>query len=259
MQSNQRIEYSRADSRLPSRLPEDRVERAVGVLGGMGPLASAEFLKTIYEFSITDCEQKAPIVLMYSDPTFPDRTQALMSGSGDELLKPLIRSLDRLLELGADRIVISCITIHYLLAKLPRSLAERIVSLLDVIFADVLRTRERRLLLCTNGTRKAQIFESHAQWEPARRDIVLPDDDDQMVIHDFIYRIKRNSSIDRHLPEIEALLAKHRVTSFIAGCTEMHLLAKYLMCSNGSNGNPRAYSCVDPLTIVAKQIAEGRI
>lgn len=48
----------------------------LGVLGGMGPLASAEFLKTIYECSVAGGEQRSPSVIMYSDPTFPDRTEA---------------------------------------------------------------------------------------------------------------------------------------------------------------------------------------
>ena len=52
----------------------------LGVVGGMGPLASAEFVKTIYEHSLGEREQASPTVLMHSDPTFPDRTQLLPCG-----------------------------------------------------------------------------------------------------------------------------------------------------------------------------------
>ena len=48
-------------------------------------MASAEFLKTIYEYGIGENEQDAPIVVMYSDPTFPDRTDSFLAGE-DELL-----------------------------------------------------------------------------------------------------------------------------------------------------------------------------
>jgi aspartate racemase len=53
----------------------------IGILGGMGPVASAEFLKTIYEDQLDPDEQGAPIVMMYSDPTFPDRTKAFLASN----------------------------------------------------------------------------------------------------------------------------------------------------------------------------------
>ena len=47
---------------------------SLGILGGMGPLTSAEFLKTIYEVNISGPEQDAPACVLYSDPSVPDRT-----------------------------------------------------------------------------------------------------------------------------------------------------------------------------------------
>ena len=62
-----------------------REEREVlGIVGGLGPMASAEFLKTVYEYGIGENEQDAPIVLMYSDPTFPDRTESFLAGESIE-------------------------------------------------------------------------------------------------------------------------------------------------------------------------------
>ncbi len=43
--------------------------KLLGILGGMGPSASAEFLKTIYEYGISDLEQRSPACSLYSDPT----------------------------------------------------------------------------------------------------------------------------------------------------------------------------------------------
>ena len=54
--------------------------KLLGILGGMGPLASAEFLKTIYEYGTRDLEQRSPACILYSDPTFPDRTQTIVNG-----------------------------------------------------------------------------------------------------------------------------------------------------------------------------------
>ncbi len=84
----------------------------LGILGGMGALASAEFLKSIYEYNSNFIEQQTPIAVLVSDPTFPDRTQALLSGNDELLIESLIKRLGQLYFLGADRIVICCVTLH---------------------------------------------------------------------------------------------------------------------------------------------------
>jgi aspartate racemase len=221
----------------------------LGIIGGMGPLASAEFLKTIYEHSVGACEQEAPVVLMYSDPTFPDRTEAFLRNSDRELLDQLIDTLRRLCDFGVTSIIICCITIHYLLPDLPLDLRGRVRSLLDVIFEEVARGRKRHLLICTTGTRKSGVFQTHAQWERSRDYFVLPDERDQDSIHELIYRIKKNGDVGESIPLLEALLKKYEVDSFIAGCTETHLLAKRFMSAQS------VFTCIDPLNILAQQIA----
>ena len=229
-------------------------KRILGVLGGLGPLASAEFLKTIYEHSLDEREQDSPIVIMYSDPTFPDRTEQLLQGSNGLLLELLVEALERLSEMQVSRIVICCMTIHHLLHEVPVELRERVISLVDVIFARVMQTRQRHLLVCTNGTRELRIFERHEQWESVRDYIVLPGENDQQIIHhNIIYRVKKNCDVHELTARLKGLVAKYEVDSFIAGCTETHLLAKQLA---RSNGNGKHYGCVDPLTIIAQQIAE---
>lgn len=219
-------------------------------------MASAEFLKTIYECSLAEREQESPIVMLLSDPTFPDRTSEFLNQSYDDLLGRLIESLCRLCELGATKIVICCITCHYLLPQLPPELREKIISLLDVVFERIVVIRKRHLLVCTNGTRKMQLFQSHEQWEAAKQFFVLPDEEDQEAIHELIYRhIKINKDVRTLLPTFEALMAKYEVDSFIAGCTEIHLPAKQF---ESSNGNHKGYSVVDPLIIIAREIAKGK-
>src|SRR5262245_33156638 len=93
--------------------------QVIGILGGMGPLSSAEFLKTIYECNAgREVEQEMPVVMVYSDPTFPDRTTAFSKGEDEIVLRRLITALQRLRNLGASRIIICCLTIHHLLPRL---------------------------------------------------------------------------------------------------------------------------------------------
>ncbi|HEY6189999.1 MAG TPA: amino acid racemase [Pyrinomonadaceae bacterium] len=236
-----------------------RDRQVLGILGGMGPLASAEFLRTIYECSLGYHEQKAPIVLMHSDPSFPDRTDAFLSDRSDVVLAQLIPALYGLCEAGATEIVMCCVTLHHLLPKLPNELRERIVSLLDVIYAEQALTQKRHLLVCSSGTWRLGLFQKHPQWRHAAEHIVIPDTDDQKKIHeDIIYPVKRNVEIGALAPLLESLMKKYEVDSFIVGCTEVHLLAKHFMLSSGG-GEQTTFDCIDPLIILAKKWAKKSV
>jgi aspartate racemase len=224
----------------------------LGIVGGIGPLASAEFLKTIYEHSHAEREQASPKVVMYSDPSFPDRTEALLAGEEAVVLEKLIEALECLRRLNVSRIVICCVTIHHLLPGLRDELKETVWSLPDLIFRQVSSTRERHLLLCTSGTRKLEVFQNHAQWRALKDQFILPDEHDQALVHQMIYGIKQSQDPRCSIRTLESLLAKYKANSFIAGCTEIHLLAKHYETQNGSR---REYGCVDPLTIIAREVA----
>jgi aspartate racemase len=224
------------------------MKKVLGILGGMGPLASAEFLKTIYEFNLADREQEMPACFLYSDPTIPDRTEAIANGLDELLLNDLITVLETLYLLGVDKIVIPCITIHYFLPKVPSILREKIVSLVDLILEEVLNRQEHQLLLCTRGTLNACIFQQHRVWKWAEPYIIVPQAEHKQI-HNLIYQIKKEGIQKSALVFLNTLLNKYEVNSFIAGCTEFHLLAKYLI-----QHHAQYYRIVDPLLIIATNL-----
>lgn len=224
----------------------------LGVLGGMGPLASAEFLKTIYENNILgQREQQSPKVIVYSDPTFPDRTEALLRGDYEILLDNLIAALYQLCELDVSKIVICCITSHYLLPKLPDELRDRVISLVDIIFKKILERQQKHLLICSTGTRKLEIFQNHILWQFAQDYIILPSEQDQNLIHQMIYYLKVNGEYQKCIPILETLKAKYNVQRMIAGCTEIHLLNKYFKTVTSRQ---KENDFLDPLTIIAEEL-----
>ncbi len=232
-------------------MPDPHREPALGVIGGMGPLASAEFVKTIYQLSSDRPEQEAPVVILYSDPTFPDRTEALLTQSYGPLLNKLLEALTALHAQGVRKIVICCFTIHYLLPQLPPQFRERIISLINVVFNALAQHPRRSLLLCTTGTRQLMLFQHDPRWPDIEQQIVLPDAQDQAEIHRQIYAIKRGADLGGVAADIQALLARYGCGSFIAGCTEFHLLARHL-----ATHAPHMADYVDPLSIIAQHIAK---
>ena len=82
------------------------------------------------------------------------------------------------------------------------------------------------------------------------------DDADQQEIHRAIYRIKQSQDLRNEIPYIETLLDKYRVNSFIAGCTEFHLLTRHLATAPGSKSTQR---CIDPLMSIARELGKRSI
>jgi aspartate racemase len=224
-----------------------------GVLGGMGPLASAEFLSTIYEETAGRPEQQCPIVYLISDPTIPDRTKCLLDGTEHLLLEHLTSGMNKLESMGATRIVVCCVTIHPLISCLAARLQEKTISLVDLIFDSVLRSGKKYLLFCTEGTRRMGIFQSHPAWKEAASRIVLPEDADQAAIHSMIYEAKMNQRSVRHPQLVEDLMQKYGVNSFIAGCTEMHMIARQKARASGRH---QREFCIDPLLRVVSIMSQ---
>jgi aspartate racemase len=227
----------------------------LGVLGGMGGLASAAFVKTIYEFSgeVAPREQDEPVVLMYSDPSFPDRTEAFLRGETQPLLTRLIDALELLGDMGASQIVICCMTLHYLLPQVPGALRERIISLTDVIFSSVESLKKKHLVISSRGTIKLELLQRHPRWEQAQHYFVFPSEAEQLQMHDLIYEVKLNRNLLEARLFVETLLARHCVNSFVAACSEIHLLARQFAPSGPER---RGYGCIDPLAIIARQVVE---
>ncbi|HEX4496854.1 MAG TPA: aspartate/glutamate racemase family protein [Thermoanaerobaculia bacterium] len=224
--------------------------KMLGILGGLGPLASAELLDTVYKLNLNGPEQEAPRCVLYSDPSFPDRTQAILRADTGELTECLARGLAALRTLGAERMVIACVTIHHILPDIAADLREPVISLIDLTIDEILRDPRPLLLLCTSGTRTARIFESHPRWNLVADRVNYLDEEDQIILHNWIYRIKANEPLTDCLSWLEALPVRYGRQGFVFGCTELHILHKELQRRHG-RFDPRA---VDPLLIVARDL-----
>lgn len=227
----------------------------VGIVGGMGPLASTELLRTVYHTGDGRSEQETPRVLLWSDPAVVDRTEAI--GTGD--LEPLYRAVENavrgLVTAGAERVVVACVTAHKVLADLPPDLLTRCVSLVDVVHEELVRTARPHLLLCTKGTAQAGILTSGPYADRAVRHLVMLRPDDQEALHREVYRVKRGGDPLRTADFLRDTLPRYGVRSFAAACTELHLVTRAIAATGRSDEFP----AIDPLTVVAQRIKNGEL
>lgn len=237
-----------ADGSLPRATAPRRP--AWGVLGGMGPLASAAFLQTVYEASYGCAEQEMPVVFLMSDPTIPDRTSALLADDLAPLRDTLVPRLDDLVAAGADRLVMCCMTVHAVVPRLPDRLRQRLVSLVDLLLAGAATSGRRGLLLCSDGARLAGLYESSAHWPRASLSVVRPGPADQARAHAAIYELKRSAPEPRHLALVDELVERSQADCILAGCTEFHLLGR---AARHRAGHWRF--AIDPLVLLAERMA----
>ena len=137
----------------------------LGVLGGMGPLATAHFYRTLVELTPAALDQDHLPVVIWADPSVPDRTRALV-GHGPSPLPSLLKGLRHLECAGASLIVIPCNTAHAYLGALRAAADVEILDMPSQVLAQAepLARRTGRIgLLATRGTRYAGVYEQAAR------------------------------------------------------------------------------------------------
>jgi aspartate racemase len=88
------------------------VNKVLGILGGMGPLAGADFLAKLTSATPATCDQEHIPVILYSVPQIPDRTAAILGG-GASPLPAMLAGVRALKNAGAILIAIPCNTAHF--------------------------------------------------------------------------------------------------------------------------------------------------
>lgn len=85
----------------------------IGVLGGMGPAATVDFLAKLVRLTPAHRDQDHIPVVVVSDPRVPDRVGPIMQGHGPSPLDALCRAISTLEQAGAACIAIPCHTAHF--------------------------------------------------------------------------------------------------------------------------------------------------
>jgi aspartate racemase len=202
--------------------------KVIGVLGGMGPAATADFYQKIVRATPAKSDQDHLQVLIFSNPQVPDRTAAIR-GEGPDPLPALVAGAQVLVRGGADLIAIPCVTAHYFYDALQRAIAVPILHLIGETVTAVLTRHPgvRRVgLLATTGTLQARLFEDF--FEPRGLELLRPDPEDQAaVVMEAIYRVKAEGAhpaLRQRICGAAERLIQRGVEIVVAGCTEVPLL-----------------------------------
>jgi len=205
-------------SDAPSPLP------LLGILGGMGPLATADFLAKVTLRTPAHRDQDHLRTLTLSDPTVPDRTAALQ-GDGPSPLPALREGVAFLNRSGCSLIAIPCNTAHFWHSELQGESLAPILHIVDAVLEVAGREApalERFGVLATNGTVTARIY--HDRLE-ARGKVALDLSDlgERNPIPEGIRAVKAGE-LDRArglFEEGAEHLVERGAEGLLLGCTEL--------------------------------------
>jgi aspartate racemase len=223
---------------------------SLGVLGGMGPRSSAEFMCTFYECASDGrVEQELPAAVLLSEPGLPDRMRSLLSGDHGEFRDGLERGLQRLLECGCQELVICCFAAHHLVPLLSVPVRSRLRSLLDATL-DELRTSPRSLVMCSSSTRALALLERQPGWAEVEPRAVFPSEADQETINRMIGEVKSTGATEAMAASLDRIVTGYGVFACVFACTELHMLNRLFE----NRAIATSYRRLDPLYSLARKL-----
>ncbi len=200
--------------------------KVIGILGGMGPLATVDLYRKIIEATPAERDQDHLHVIIEANPAVPDRSDALLK-DGPDPTPLLLEGAQRLVRAGADFVVVPCNTAHAFLPHIVSDVPIPIISMID----ETARTIAERLpgstvgILATQGTISANLYQLAFEQRGLRS--ITPNVDGQRRVSQAIADVKAG-----HVgPEQTELVRKTALSLvsqgaqvLIVACTELPLI-----------------------------------
>ena len=201
-----------------------RPAKTLGVLGGMGPAACAEFLRILARDCPAKDDSQHPKIIMLSDPETPDRSNGIM-GLGSDPEPVIRRNLLQLVNWGADVLAVPCNTAHYFIDHFRDELP---VPLIHIVEATVEAAKELSQgncswLLATDGTQKSLIYPVCA--EKMQYHFLKPSPEQQERIQKCVRLVKAGDmpAAGETMKNVVLELWDERNVPVTMGCTELPL------------------------------------
>lgn len=208
--------------------------QTVGILGGMGPAAGADFVRLFVAACADLLRARGKTVVDQAFPThwlvqapIPDRTAALQDPGAKQPLEPMAQALAALQSQGVGTVAMACNTAHAWHAQLQAALPDlRILNVMEEVARQLQAAGTPVVgLLATEGTYRTGLY----QEALSRRGILcaVPDSAGRDVLMDGIYQGVKAGNMARASLLFErvarTLVTRHRLSAVILGCTEIPL------------------------------------
>ena len=199
-------------------------DRILGVLGGMGPLASAHFMQRLTLLTPATRDQDHIPAVLWSDPRVPDRTLGRLEGGADPL-PWLLRGVRGLAAAGAGAIAIPCNTAHGWYDAMAAE-GVPILHIVDAAAAELRKVAPSGVVgvMGTAATLRMRLYQD--RLEAQGWTCLVPDDDEMATcVAPAIAAVKANRVAAAYAPlsEIVQSLGARGAQAVVLGCTEIPL------------------------------------
>lgn len=197
--------------------------KKLGVIGGMGPAASAEFLNILTKKSPAEIDQEHAVVYMIADAELPDRSSAIL-GKGADPSAQLWNDFDKLASLGADIFAVPCNTAHYFIDRFAKPLPKPLVHIVEeTVLAAKRLNPEGAWMLSTIGTMQSGLYQSYA--DKLGYKIYIPNERQIEEIQKSIVAVKANNyaKAGEIVKKVVLELWQEKDLPVMTACTEIPL------------------------------------
>lgn len=199
----------------------------LGIIGGLGPMATAYFMQLVIQMTQADVDQDHIEMIIYNCPSIPDRTRYILGKSDLNPLIPMIETGKALAAAGVGTIAIPCITAHYFHDELEKEIGVPIIhGILET--ADYLHGRGYRRVgvMATDGTVESGLFTR--EFGKKGMECLYPSFEGQVCVMELIYddvKAGKPADMDKFRRVADELFAAGAEV-ILLGCTELSLIKR---------------------------------
>lgn len=196
--------------------------RTLGILGGMGPLATSDILARVIALTPARLDQDHIPILVRCVPQIPDRTEALL-GLGPSPHDALVKGAESLRRAGAEVLAIACNTAHHWYDPVRAAFGGPVVDIAQAA-ADELKRRRSGPLIGLMATRGVMASGHHRRvLERAGFQVLTPAGDCQDKVDRAIALTKAGEPNEAraHARAAADDLFDKGVSTIVLACTEL--------------------------------------
>jgi len=199
--------------------------KRLGILGGMGPAASAEFINRLIQQTSASCDQKHIPFVLWNEPRIPDRSISIRNGD-DRPLPYLLQGMQVLKAVGCNTIVIPCNTAHYWYDELVKFKVP-ILHIVDSVANSLhdINVTGTIGIMGTQATIELGLYQNRlTDW-----DCIVPSTEEMdNIVQPAIDLIKAGDMVNSHnmlMTVVDSLIVRG-ASAVVLGCTELPLAVR---------------------------------
>lgn len=205
----------------------DKSEKVVGILGGMGPLATIDIFSKIVKATPAKKDWEHLRIIIDNNPKIPSRTRAVILGE-ESPLSAMIETARNLERAGANFIILPCNSAHFYFNDLQSAVNVPILNIIEIT-ANFLAQNPNNFK--TVGVLGGLVTIDKRLYETPLKNhditMIVPDEENQKIVSSVIEGIKIGKSEDSLVKDIAAVsktLAVKGAQCVILACTELSIL-----------------------------------